>query len=54
LIDKDVILAKAYKVEHHLRRIKEKRKISLDKFLADLYFQESILFNLQMALLKLY
>jgi uncharacterized protein YutE (UPF0331/DUF86 family) len=50
VIDKDVILAKAYKVEHHLRRIKEKREISLDKFLADLDLQESILFNLQMAL----
>jgi len=50
VIDKDVILAKAYKVEHHLRRIKEKREIGLDKFLADLDFQESILFNLQMAL----
>lgn len=50
MIDKDVILAKAYKVEHHLRRIKEKREIGLDKFLADLDFQESILFNLQMAL----
>jgi uncharacterized protein YutE (UPF0331/DUF86 family) len=50
VIDKDVILAKAYKVEHHLRRIKEKREISLDQFLGDLDFQESILFNLQMAL----
>jgi len=50
VIDKDVILAKASKVEHHLRRIKEKREISLDKFLGDLDCQESILFNLQMAL----
>ncbi len=49
MIDKDVILAKSHKVEYHLRRIKEKREISLDKFLDDLDYQESILFNLQMA-----
>ncbi|RLB25055.1 MAG: hypothetical protein DRG66_08420 [Deltaproteobacteria bacterium] len=49
MIDRDVILTKAYKVEHHLCRIKEKREISLDKFLDDLDCQESILFNLQMA-----
>jgi len=49
MIDKDVILAKSHKVEHHLLRIKEKREISLDKFLDDLDYQESILFNLQMA-----
>ena len=50
MIDRDVILTKAYKVEHHPCRIKEKREISLDKFLDDLDCQESILFNLQMAL----
>jgi len=50
VIDKDVILAKACKLEHHLHRIKEKREISVGKFLADLDLQESILFNLQMAL----
>jgi uncharacterized protein YutE (UPF0331/DUF86 family) len=49
LIDKDVILNKANKVDHHLSRIKEKRVISLEGFLADLDWQESILFNLQMA-----
>jgi len=49
LIDKDVILNKANKVDYHLRRIKEKRVVSLEEFLADLDCQESILFNLQMA-----
>ena len=49
MIDKDVILNKANKVDHHLSRIKEKRVVSLEGFLADLDCQESILFNLQMA-----
>lgn len=49
MIDKDVILNKANKVDHHLRRIREKRVVSLEEFLADLDCQESILFNLQMA-----
>lgn len=49
MIDKDVILNKANKVDHHLRRIRVKRVVSLEGFLADLDCQESILFNLQMA-----
>ena len=49
MIDKDVILNKANKVDHHLRRIRDKRVVSLEGFLADLDCQESILFNLQMA-----
>jgi len=49
LIDKDVILIKANKVDHHLKRIREKRVVSLEEFLADLDCQEIILFNLQMA-----
>ncbi len=36
-------------MDHHLRRIREKRVVSLEEFLADLDCQESILFNLQMA-----
>jgi uncharacterized protein YutE (UPF0331/DUF86 family) len=35
--------------DHHLRRIRVKRVVSLEEFLADLDCQESILFNLQMA-----
>lgn len=36
-------------MDHHLRRIRVKRVVSLEEFLADLDCQESILFNLQMA-----
>jgi len=50
VIDQDIVLAKAHKVEHHLRRIKKKREMSQDEFLADLDSQESILHNLQMAI----
>lgn len=49
MIDKDIILSKASKIDHHIRRIKEKRGVKLKEFLADLDRQESILFNLQMA-----
>lgn len=49
MIDKDLIMAKAGKVDGHLRRIKAKRSVKLEEFLGDLDIQESILFNLQMA-----
>lgn len=49
MIDKNIILDKAGKVDRHLRRIKEKRAVSLEEFLSDLDRQESVLFNLQMA-----
>jgi uncharacterized protein YutE (UPF0331/DUF86 family) len=49
VIDKDIVLNKANKVEHHLRRIREKRVVSLEEFLVDLDCQEIVLFNLQMA-----
>ena len=50
MIDKDLILAKAGKVDSHLRRIREKTSVALDEFLGDLDRQESILFNMQMAI----
>lgn len=50
MIDQSLLLAKAGKVDNHLRRIREKRTVSLDQFLQDLDRQESILFNLQMAI----
>jgi uncharacterized protein YutE (UPF0331/DUF86 family) len=50
LIDKDIVLDKASKVDRHLRRVKEKRVVNLQEFLSDLDRQESVLFNLQMAL----
>ena len=45
MIDRNLVLIKAGRVEAHIRRIKEKRSISLDQFLNDLDRQESILFN---------
>lgn len=50
MIDENLVLAKAGRLEDHLRRIQEKRSVKLDEFLADLDRQESILFNLQMAI----
>ena len=50
MVDKDLILAKASSVKRHLRRIEEKRNIDLNIFLKDIDLQESILFNLQMAI----
>ena len=50
MIDKNLIVAKAGKVDGHLRRIKVKRSVTLEEFLGDLDTQESILFNLQMAI----
>ena len=50
MVDKDLIMAKASSVKRHLNRIKEKRDTDLETFLKDLDRQESILFNLQMAI----
>jgi len=50
LIDRDLILAKAGSVKRHLNRVLEKRETDLQTFIADLDRQESILFNLQMAI----
>ena len=50
MIDRNILLAKADKVDRHLRRIREKRIVSLDQFLEDLDRQESVLFNVQMAI----
>jgi len=49
LVDKDLILAKAGSVKRHLNRIFEKRNTDLKTFLNDIDIQESILFNIQMA-----
>lgn len=49
MVDRDLILAKAGSVNRHLRRIIAKRKTELDAFLKDIDRQESILFNIQMA-----
>ena len=50
MIDKNLILAKAGRVDDHLKRIREKRSVTIDEFLRDLDRQESVLFNLQMAI----
>jgi uncharacterized protein YutE (UPF0331/DUF86 family) len=49
LVDTDLILAKAGSVKRHLNRVFEKRDIALGTFLKDIDIQESILFNIQMA-----
>jgi len=49
LVDKDIVLAKAGSVKRHLRRIVEKRNVDLETFKKDIDRQESIFFNLQMA-----
>jgi len=49
VVDKELILTKAGSVKKHLRRIIKKRDTDLNTFLKDIDRQESILFNLQMA-----
>ena len=49
MVDTDLVLAKAGSVKRHLNRIFEKRDITLGTFLKDIDIQESILFNIQMA-----
>jgi len=49
VVDRDLILTKAGSVKKHLRRIIKKRDTDLHTFLKDIDRQESILFNLQMA-----
>ena len=49
MVDSDLILAKAGSVKRHLRRVIKKRNTDLQSFLEDIDRQESILFNLQMA-----
>jgi uncharacterized protein YutE (UPF0331/DUF86 family) len=50
MVDRDLILAKATSVRRHLNRVIEKRDVDLQAFLKDIDRQESILFNLQMAI----
>ena len=49
MVDTDLILAKAGSVKRHLNRVVEKGNTDLETFLGDIDRQESILFNLQMA-----
>jgi uncharacterized protein YutE (UPF0331/DUF86 family) len=49
VVDSDLILAKAGAVKSHLNRVFEKRNVDLKGFLEDIDRQESILFNIQVA-----
>ena len=49
MVDSDLIIAKAGSVRSYLNRVYEKRNVDLDGFLKDIDTQESILFNIQMA-----
>ncbi|MFC1590891.1 DUF86 domain-containing protein [Thermodesulfobacteriota bacterium] len=50
MADRDLIVAKAGSVRRHLNRVLEKRDTDVQVFLEDIDRQESILFNLQMAI----
>jgi uncharacterized protein YutE (UPF0331/DUF86 family) len=50
MVVRDVLYRKIAAIERHLARIREKREVALNEFLADLDRQESILFNLHMAI----
>ncbi|MBU4258720.1 MAG: DUF86 domain-containing protein [Proteobacteria bacterium] len=50
MVDSDLILAKSSSVKRYLNRVIEKRHTDLQTFLQDIDRQESILFNLQMAI----
>lgn len=49
MVSKDILWAKMSALRKHLERIRIKRTLSVDEFFNDLDRQESILFNLQMA-----
>ena len=49
MVDSDLILAKAGSVRNHLKRISEKINVDSGSFIKDIDRQESILFNIQMA-----
>ena len=50
MVDTDLILAKAGSVKRHLNRVFEKRNTDLGTFLKNIDIQESVLFNIQMAI----
>ncbi|MCK5853238.1 DUF86 domain-containing protein [bacterium] len=49
MIDRDIVIAKASSVKRHLNRVKKKCNTDLQNFIKDIDRQESIIFNLQMA-----
>lgn len=50
MVDRDLVMSKAGLVRKHLNRVELKCSVDLPAFLADLDRQESVLFNLQMAI----
>ncbi len=50
MLNKNVLWAKISALERHLDRIRIKRGVTLEEFLKDIDRQESLLFNLQMAI----
>lgn len=50
MVDRDLIVTKASSVKRHMSRVEEKLGTDLQAFLKDIDRQESILFNLQMAI----
>ena len=50
MVDTDLNLAKAGSVKRHLNRVFEKRNTDLRTFLKNIDIQESVLFNIQMAI----
>ena len=50
MVDKDLIYAKAGAIKRHCKRISDKSGVDVEIFKIDLDRQESVLFNLQMAI----
>ena len=50
MVDKDLIMAKAGAIKRHCKRISDKSNVDIEIFKSDLDRQESVLFNLQMAI----
>ena len=50
MVDKDLILAKASSVKRHIDRVKEKSVADMTIFLQDLDRQESVSFNMHLAI----
>lgn len=50
MIDRNVILYKASRVERHIKRVESKRNITIDQFLENADVQDILLFNLQVAI----
>lgn len=50
MVNTDLMISKAAAIKRHLARIEKKADIDMEAFIAELDIQESVLFNLQMAI----